>query len=90
MQSNRPLPWSDTETGEFTEIVHYAMKAMRCESFTLPWKVGWWWASKTRSRCSGFCELLEELGRVCRGRSSGEILGSRDPKTEATTGGMPG
>src|SRR5882762_9196523 len=30
------------------------MKAMRCESFTLPWKVRWWWASKPPEPCSGF------------------------------------
>jgi hypothetical protein len=30
------------------------MKAMRCETSTLPWKVGWWWASKAPDRCSGF------------------------------------
>src|ERR1700730_16202707 len=28
------------------------MKAMRCESFTLAWKVRWWWASKPPEPCS--------------------------------------
>src|ERR1700674_5213424 len=36
------------------------MKAMRCESFTLRWKVRWWWASKPPEPCdyhAGFQQI---------------------------------
>jgi hypothetical protein len=36
-----------------------------------------------------FLELLEESGIVCRGGSSGEDSGSRDPETEAWSAGCP-
>ncbi len=60
------------------------MKAMRCESFTLPRKVRWWWASKPPEPCSGFwnyyLELLEELGMVCRVRHPAKIRAAETRK----------
>src|SRR3989440_11467271 len=38
------------------------MKAMRWESFTLPWKVRWWWASKPPDPCSGFWNSWKSWG----------------------------
>jgi hypothetical protein len=64
MQSNRPLRWS-TRKRASSPRRHCPMKAMRCESFTLPWKVRRWWASKPPDQ-QWFLELLEELGIVCR------------------------
>src|SRR6266699_2220603 len=42
------------------------MKAMRCESFTLPWKVPVVVGIEATGAMQWFLELLEELGIVCR------------------------
>ena len=51
----------DTETGEFTEKT-LSHEGNECESFTLPWKVGWWWASKPPEPCSGFWNYWKSWG----------------------------